>query len=509
MRLKNTLNNAVANITLLLLRTVLMFISRLIFARILGQTYLGVNGLMTNVISMLSLAELGISTAISFSLYKPLADGDTEKISSLMNFYRRAYQIIGAIVGCGGLILLPFLNYVIKGGSDIDNLRLIYLLYLLNSVLTYYIAYKETLINAAQKNYKLAPFNALFTILIIVVQTVLLVLFRNYIIYLAAQIILSLVQRIVINRYITKMFPEISFNTSQKLPAHEKSVLARNVKGMLFHKLGEYSIYGTDNLVISAFIHITVTGIYSNYSMIISTANSLLNVLFNSATASFGDLFARDEKEKQYVMFLRFEFLAFIVYGWTGIGMLVLLTPIVSFFFGPDYILSSATVLLLCINFYMMGMRIPVNILKQAAGIYYEDRFIALLHGLLNLVLSIPLAIMIGLNGVFLGTVLSGLVSQIIKPYIFYRKCFSEKSMWSYWKRHLLYMVQLILITAVTVGTVNLIRVFLPDLDIIIGFALSIMLPGILFILFNFRLDGFQYYWNLAINILKRGRNKW
>lgn len=443
MRLKNTVNNAAANVALLLLRTMLMFVSRLVFVRTLGKTYLGVNGLMTNVLSMLSLAELGISTAINFSLYQPLAESDMEKVSVLMGFYRQAYQVIGAVVAGCGLLFLPFLDHLVKGGEDIKHLRLIFLLYLFNSVSSYYITYKETLINAAQKNYKIAPINGIFTSLMILMQMVFMILFQNYFIYLIIQIAMGFFQRLAVNCYITKGFPQVDFHCRQKLPEKEKNVLIRNVKGMLFHKLGEYSIYGTDNLVISAFINITMTGIYSNYSMVISMINSILGVIFNSATASFGDLFVGRNREKQYEMYLRFEFLGYGIYGWCGICLLGLLTPFIRLFFGAGYELGTVTVLLLSLNFYMTGMRTPLNILKQAAGIYYEDRFVPLAQGAVNIALSVPLAVAIGIDGVFIGTVVSGLIPQLIKPLIFYRKCFPDHPASGYFLRHSRYLAKL------------------------------------------------------------------
>ncbi len=506
MRLKNAMNNAAANVALLLLRSVLMFVSRMVFARTLGTTYLGINGLMTNVISMLSLAELGIGTAVNFSLYKPLVEGNREKISVLMGFYKRAYQAIGLVVACCGLVLLPFLHYLVKGGEGIEHLRLIFLLYLLNSMSTYYIAYKETLINAAQKNYKLAGLNGLFTSLMIVLQTLSLLLFRNYFVYLGLQVLVGFVQRLAINRYITRMFPEINFHSKEKLPQEEKQVLVRNVRGMMFHKLGEYSVYGTDNLVISSFIHIAVTGIYSNYSMIISMANSMLSVILNGATAGFGDLFARDGQEKQYDAFLKFEFLGFWTYGWCAIGMFVLLSPVIRLFFGDGYVMETETVLLLCLNFYMMGMRIPLNILKQAAGIYYEDRYVPLAHGVLNLVLSVPLAIVLGINGVFLGTVLSGLVSQTIKPYVFYQKCFPDRGMAGYWLRHLWYFAQLITVTAVTVWLARWVNPASQVAALAVHLGICVVVPLGLLCLINRRAPEFQYYWGLALQILGKGK---
>lgn len=511
MRLKNTVNNVIANLSLMVIRTVLMFVSRMVFVHALGKTYLGVNGLMTNVLSMLSLAELGIGTAINFSLYKPLAEGDTDKVGVLMSFYKRAYQLIGAVVAIAGMLLLPFIGYLIKGGAEIRDLQLIYLLYLVNSVSTYFVAYKETLVNADQKNYKIAPLIGMYSFLTIVIQMAVLLHFGSFPGYLAVQIAIGFIQRAVINRYITGMYRDVDFKHRGKLPDEERRQLTKNVRGMLLHKLGEYSIYGTDNIVISAFINIGLTGIYSNYAMIISTVNSVLLVIFSSATASFGELFAGEAGERQHQTFLRFDFLGFWLFGWSAIGLFVLLPEFIRLCFGADYLMSSGAVLLVCLNFYMTGMRIPVNIIKQAAGIYYEDRFVPLLQGLINLVISVILAAAVGLEGVFIGTVLSGLLPQLLKPVILYRQCFPAVSAGGYFRRQCSYLGELAVALALTMAAGQAVSGLFPAgarwTAFICRLALCAAVPNLVFWVLNHRCEEFLYYRRLLTQWLS-GRSR-
>lgn len=498
MRLKNTMNNITANMLLMLLRTVLMFFSRMVFADTLGKAYLGVNGLMTNILSMLSLAELGISTAINFSLYKPLAEHDMEKVTVLMGFYKRAYQVIGGVVAAAGMLLLPFIRYLMKGGGEIKDLQLIYLLYLFHSVSSYFIAYKETLINADQKNYKIAPITGFFTFLTIVLQTGALWLFRSYPCYLVTQIAIEFIRRLAVNRYIKGEYPQVKFGNKGKLPDYEKMLLARNVKGMLFHKIGEYSIYGTDNIVISALIDIGMTGIYSNYAMIISAVNSILKIIFTSATASFGELFAVSSDEKQYRTFLRFDFLGFWLFGWSASCLIILLPPFIELCFGPGYLMPVWAVALICLNFYMAGVRIPVNIIKQAAGIYYEDRYVPLLQGIVNLVVSLALAVTIGLEGVFIGTVVSGLLPQIIKPVILYKKCFSAFCIRDYFNRQLIYLGKIAAALAATVFAGRLYQGSSAVFGFLYCLFVCAAVPNLIFLLLSCRSEEYLYYRHLA-----------
>lgn len=484
---------------LMLIRTVLMFLSRMVFVYTLGKTYLGVNGLMTNVLSMLSLAELGISTAINFSLYKPLAENDMEKVSVLMGFYKRAYQVIGCIVAATGMLLLPFIGYLVKGGEGIKDLQLIYLLYLSHAVSSYFIAYKETLINADQKNYKIAPFTGFFTFLIIVLQMGALLLFRSYLCYLVIQIVVELIQRLTINRYIRSEYPQVNFVKREKLPDHEKRVLTRNIKGMLFHKIGEYSIYGTDNIVISALIDIGMTGIYSNYAMLKSTVNSILNIVLTSATASFGELFASSSSEKQYRAFLRFDFLGVWLFGWSTSCLIILSPKFIELCFGTDYLMSVWAVLLVCLNFYMSGVRISVNIIKQAAGIYYEDRYVPLLQGIVNLVVSVVLAMTIGLEGVFIGTVVSGLLPQIIKPIILYRKCFPAFGVGDYFRRQMIYLGKIAVALTATVLVSRLYQGSSSILGFLYCLLVCTIIPNLIYLLLSCRSEEFLYYKHLAV----------
>lgn len=440
MRIKNSLNNIIFNLGSIFVTYILNFISRSVFIYVLGTIYLGVNGLFSNILMMLSLAELGIGTAIAFSLYKPIAENDINKISTLMSFYRKAYRVIGFVVAFFGFILMFFLNYIIKDANSIENLRLIYLLYLFNTVSGYFLAYKTTLVSAYQKDYTLVPINTSISIINIISQIAVLLITKSFIIYLIIQILFGFIQRIIINIVITKRYSYINFKSKEKLSKQELHTIIKNIKAMFFHKIGDYCINGTDNIVISVFISIQAVGFYSNYTLLINTVNAIIMIIFNSTSASFGDLIAREEPKIILEKFKIFNFLGFWIFGWATICFYNLLNPFITLWIGEKYLLGYSVIIPVLINYYLTGMRIPLGIVKSSGGVYAQDQFIPIIQSIINLFFSVLLVRSIGLAGVFWGTVISCIVPLVYRPYIVY-KCVFETSCKKYFMKFTYYLI--------------------------------------------------------------------
>ena len=263
-RQKNSFLNISTNFLILLTNTILSFVVRTVFIKVLGEQYLGVSGLFSNILQVLSLAELGIGTAINYALYDPLARGDYKKVSIILSLFKKIYKIVGIIIACGGVILIPFLPYLMKD-NNVSNTLLIYVLYLFNTVSMYFISYKDTLITADQKYYKLAKIIFISNVSIYISQIIILIVFRNFILYLLAQIMITLIQRVLSNLLITKTYSnKVDFNSKEKVSSEELKSITTNVKAMFFHKIGYNIVQGTDNIIISAFINVATVGIYSN-----------------------------------------------------------------------------------------------------------------------------------------------------------------------------------------------------------------------------------------------------
>lgn len=493
MRIRNSIINFLSGVGSTLISNLLTFISRTIFIQILGSSYLGVNGLLTNVLSMLSLAELGIGTAINFSLYKPLAEKDDEKIVTLMAFYKKAYRIIGILVFIVGLVLMMFLDFFIKDAGDVEHIKLIFLIYLINTSYSYFMTYKVTLLNADQKGYLLAKVNIFFNFITIIAQIMVLNFTHNYILYLLTNMLILFLQRLYTNNKITKLYPVLEIKTTNKLPKEELDIIIKNVKAMMFHKLGDYCINGTDNIIISTFINISVVGIYSNYNMIITMVNGFIILFFNSITASMGHLIATESDKRKLEVFQIINFIGFWFFGFATIAFYNLLNPFIELWLGKEYLISRHILVIVLLNYYLTGMRVPVHTVKAAAGLYDEDKYTPLIQSVVNLSISIILVQKWGLAGVFMGTLVSSIVLPCWqRPYIIYKYVFNKSSI-EYYKQYLIYF-SVVMVTLLGVSWVcDNYLLNTTYTNFLLRVIVCAVIPNIIFILiFNKTLE-FQY----------------
>lgn len=504
MRTRNSIINFLSGVGSTLISNLLTFISRTIFIQILGSSYLGVNGLLTNVLSMLSLAELGIGTAINFSLYKPLAEKDDEKIATLMAFYKKAYQIIGLLVFVVGLVLMIFLDVFIKDPGDVKHIKLIFLIYLVNTSYSYFMTYKVTLLTADQKGYLLTKVNIFFNFITVIAQIIVLIFTRNYILYLLSNMLILFLQRLYINNKITKLYPVLEIKATNKLPKEELAIIIKNVKAMMFHKLGDYCINGTDNIIISTFINISVVGIYSNYNMVITMVNGFIVLFFNSITASMGHLIATESDERKLEIFQIINFIGFWLFGFATIAFYNLLNPFIELWLGKEYVISQHILVIVLLNYYLTGMRVPVHTVKAAAGLYDEDKYTPLIQSVVNLSVSIILVQKWGLAGVFMGTLVSSIVLPCWqRPYIIYKHVF-KKSPKEYYTNYLIYFSIVILTTlGISVG-LNTYLKEITYISFLIRMVICIIVPNIIFVLLFAKTVEFQYLFSMMKKMIRR-----
>ena len=271
-RTENSIINSTMSIITQVLTVILNFAVKTVFIKMLNDEYLGVNGLFTNIITMLSLADLGIGIAIPYSLYKPLAEKDEQKINILMNFYKKIYNIIGMVVLLIGLSLTPFLGLIIKDIPDnVPNLSLIYMLFVIHSASSYFFVYKKFLIDSDQKGYITSRIIFAFSTILSIIQIILLVITKNYILFLLASIIMVILQNIYISYKANKMYPFIKNKTNDKLSKDDVKDIKKNVSSLFIYKVGTVIMNGTDNIIISKFIGLIIVGFYSNYVLIINS----------------------------------------------------------------------------------------------------------------------------------------------------------------------------------------------------------------------------------------------
>lgn len=484
MRTINSLKNAIFNFGNSLVTNLLKFISRIIFVKYLSSVYLGVNGLLSNVLGLLALTELGIGTAIGYSLYKPLSESNEEECKSLMKFYRVAYRIIALVVLILGLILLLFLPWFIKDSGSIDNLSVIYLLFLLNMVVGYLFSYKRTLITADQKNYKITPFLTFFSFITTIFQIISLFMFHNYIIYLVIQVVCTLLENITVNWYIDKKYPYLKdINSANKLEKSELKKIKTNIFALMAHKIGSYVLSATDNLVISKFIGIVTVGIYSNYVLIQSTVSNFIYSFISNSTASLGNLIASSDNEKETSVFYEMNFIAYCLYGVSALCLLFLFNPFIELVFGSKYLLNFDIVILIVLNYYLVGLnQIPI-IFQAAAGAYKYDKYVPLLEAGINLTVSIILVNYIGFSGVLIGTFVSYLLPLFIKPIIVFRRVL-KKSVVEYFRDFIKQVLILVVSSCLIYSIIYFLNIGSLFVQIIVNLFLVIVITSLLIIVF-------------------------
>ena len=505
MRLENSIKNVKYNMISQVLMIIISFISRTIFIKILGESYLGVSGLFSNILTILSLADMGIGTVLVYSMYKPLAKNDRTKMKQLMNTYKKVYYCIAGIILLTGLCIMPFVQYLIKEvPENISHLNFIFFLYLLNTVVSYLCIYKISIITADQKNYIVTIRKQIATIIANILMAIALIITHNFIIYLIIQIFGSIMTNIYLSKVAEKKYSFIKETKGYELEKEEKKELKKNVFAMIFHKIGGVVVSGTDNIIMSVMIGIEYVGIYSNYLLIINTVKTFVSQIFQSITASIGNLTVEDNKEHTYNIFKKIFFANFWIVGFCAICLIGLLNPFITIWVGESLTFPILVVGMIVLVFFVDGMRQTVLAYKDAMGLFWYDRYKPIFEGVINLVVSVICAYKFGIIGIFIGTFVSmTFVCLSVESYVVYKYGFKRK-----WKEYFQMLFKYISIDIIaliiTFGCNN----FITQTGII-GFILqcisTAIIPNIIFIIFTFRTDEFKYFFNLIKNkILKK-----
>ncbi len=509
-RTQNTIRNVLAAMMGQLGGVLVNLLARVFFLHYLNQTYLGLNGLFTNVLTMLSLVELGVGPAMAYSLYKPLADGDTERIKSHMAFYKKAYITIGLVIAVLGLCFLPFYTVFMDEVPDIPHLNAIYLLFVANTVVSYFYSYKRSLIVCDQKKYieTAVHYGAYF--ILNVVQIIFLALTRSYVLFLVLQVISTWAENFILARKADKLYPFLKDKEVKPLDKTDSQVIFRNVAAMSMHKIGAVVVNSTDNILISKLIGLATAGLYANYYTIIHPLQTITNQIFESIVASVGNLSATvkgGDVGRLQETFHDVLFLAFWVYTFCAACLYNLLPPFIEFLWlrNKGWLLDNGTLIVLVINFYLYGMRRPVLTFRDASGAFWNDRFKPIFESVINLLASIVLAHRFGLMGIFLGTLVSTVTTSLwVEPLVLYRNVFYAP-LRDYFLRLAGYTAVGAVICAGTTWLCELVGYSL--LSLIPRALICVLVPNLLLFLVFHRTREFQYFGRLGKELLKKVRS--
>lgn len=494
-RTQYAIKNAQFGILSKIITLVFSFISRTIFIYILGSTYLGVNGLYSEVISLLAFAELGFGSAMSFSMYKPVVDNDHDKIVKLLNFYKSIYRIVACVITALGLCLTPFLEHIVKGADwlTIKELRIYFLIYLFNTVVGYFVAYKYTYLNALQQNYIQTNIEVIVTIVSNIVQVIVLLVFRNFLFYLIANSITLLCSRFFIIIYLNNKFPLLKEKAKVPLSKEEKAPIYKEVKGLAVHQFAGAAVHSTDNILISSLTEqgVAAVGLISNYTMLINSVLGFVTVLFNSVTSGFGNMAASDSPANFKKVFQEINFVNFWIYGFCCIAFWVLIPPFITLWIGADKLVDNTAFTLIILNCYLQGQSTAYHNARIAKGNFNKDKGWALAQAIVNLAVSIVCAKQFGLVGIYIGTVVSRMIYVIFRPNSTYEFLFGEKSI-EYYKKLIKYFCEVILAALITKWIVNFMLSDVTIINFILGVLTVAVIPNMIFLVLNCKSKEFK-----------------
>lgn len=417
------------------------FVARVVFTHTLSEAYVGVNGLFLDILNVLALSELGVGTAITYALYKPIAEHDIEKQKSLMRMYQKFYHIVAVIVLVAGLAIIPFMDVLIKDKPEVGHLTIIYLIYLSNTVVSYMWVYRRALVDAHQLSYIGVVYQTTSWIIQNILQIIVLLTTKNFMLYVSMMVLCTIGNNICISRKANKMYPYLKDKDVQELSKDERKGIFASIRAMLIHKIGNVVVNNTDNLLLSALVGTTAVGCYSNYFLIIGSVKQVFEQIFQGIAASVGNMGVKESKERIGKIFGGIFFMGQWIYGVATICMYEAINIFVGESFGKQYVFAVPITFVLCVNFYLSGMRQATLVFRDSMGLFRYDKWKAVAEAIINLAVSLILGSMFGTIGIFLGTLISTVTTSLwVEPYMLYKHKL-EKSCAPYFVKYSIYTV--------------------------------------------------------------------
>ncbi|WP_080146710.1 oligosaccharide flippase family protein [Marinilactibacillus piezotolerans] len=499
-RSQNVIINGLIGISNKVFMLLLMFLSRTVFIRILGAEYLGINGLFTNILTMLSLAELGLGNVLTFSLYKPLANGDRRSVGRLLNFYKKLYRFLALGVFLLGVTIIPFMKYIVNSSLPNNDVILYYIIYLTNSALSYLAVYKSTLIKADQKNYIIDLITTIASIITTIIQVLILFLFHNFILYLLITILSTLLQNMLLTYVANKRY-HISDN-NETLHDEEKKVIITNVKSTFLYKIGQTIINYTDNILISVLLGTIVVGYYSNYSMIVSQIQGFISILTTAIIASIGNLSTENDTNKSYDIFNHLLLFFHFITAFCSLCFLSIFNDFIVIWLGNEFLLPDLAVFAIVFSFYIQNIINPIWMFRAAYGLFKQIRYIMLATAVINILISILLSSVWGVAGIIIATGISRVLTTVwYEPLVLNRNIF-HKNISTYYFTQIKYF--LCTVTSYVILWFLTQQMSASFTTIGIKIIVSFLSVIIIFSLVNFKTDSFKYWLDKIIVVFKK-----
>lgn len=503
-RTKNSIKNIIFALCLQGVTVISNFIIRTIMIRRLGMEYVSLNGLFTEVLAALSMAELGVGTAIIYNLYKPLAENDHEKVRQLMGLFKKAYRMIAVATFVLGAVLCPWIPYLVKSIDCSDTyIRLVYMLFVADLSMSYLFSYKVSLMNADQKNYVQSKISMAIKPAEVVIKIVVLLAANNFVAYLISSILVTFLGNLIRSYIVDQYYPWLGKN-EEMLPKEERKEVFANIKNLFIKALSGKITSSTDNMLISALVDTLQVGYYSNYSLPIGVFRQLANqIAYGGVSASLGNLFVTEEEEKCTRVFYRLEYLFFVIAALSSVCVYCCITPfILLWLHSEEFLLTENIVFICCLNLFMEIVNRPLWSIMEVSGLFKYDKYVSIAGSVVNLLVSIVLGMKLGMLGIFIGTFMTYLVQSVLKTLLLFRMRLHTSS----WKQ---YGLMLLMCAGM------LLQMFVADLlcgkftfqNQVVAFLvyglISAAVVGVSTIVCTFFTDAFRYYLEMGTGMIK------
>lgn len=475
-----------------LVNTTFSFLTRTVFIKVFGAEYLGVNSLFTNILSVLSFVELGIGTALTYNLYKPIAENNIEEIKSLMALYKKSYRCIAAIVFGVGICIMPFLHMIIGNVDYVqENIYLIYLLFLINSSVSYLYSYKTTFITANQEDYIRSFVTTVIMTTANLLEMAVLIVFKRYLLYLIMVISFTILNNVVLSMIAGKKYPYLKDKNVKELDKEETKTIFENVRSLAVYKFCSVVLSGTDNIIISILNGVVQVGIATNFTTLINIFVMFGNQIFSGITAGVGNLIASEDERKQERIYNNLFFFSAWLYGYLAVALMLFLNPVVELWIGKGFLLDSAIVFSLVLNFYVSYVHQAPYIFRTTAGLFKEAQFCPLAASVINFILSIILGYKYGLFGVYIATSISRILTfDLVDPILVYKRVFHKNPI-GYYIKYAIYAIVLVALYFMTKFSINLIPLN-GFLGLFLKMIVMTLVFNILFVLIFYQTQDFR-----------------
>lgn len=438
-RKKNAKLNIIIGYVTQAIILLLSFIGRRIFIRFLSEEYLGINGLYSNILSILSLADLGIGNVMLFYLYKPVQEGDNNRLIALLNYFKKLYTVIAIVILSLGLCVIPFLNYIVN--ADLSNIELIgyYIVFLLNSVCTYFSAHRIALLSANQDNRIQKVVSLIISFILQVFHIVVLLLWKNYFIYVCTTLLSTFIEVVVLNIICDRKYPYLRGKSTNV--DIDKSAIIENVKSTFLYKIGAVIINNTDNILISTIISTAAVGLYSNYLLVVTAVQQFISIISTSLISAVGNLSAEGNKKRMMSIFFMMLLIYHFIAIFCSVSFYFLFDDLIISWIGQEFVLSKRILFAISFNFYLTTAVSPIWIYRETNGLFGKVKYLLLSAATLNIAFSIILGKKFGVFGILIATSIARILTQIwYEPKILFNNIFDSSSK-KYWISQFKYVI--------------------------------------------------------------------